>query len=271
MSSGKVRHILALSGGKDSAALAVYMRMKHPELPIEYVFTDSGCELPETYEYLERIKAVLQIEVVHLRPKKDFRHYLTVKGGYLPSAKNRWCTEYLKLRPYRDWLARNCAGALVHSYVGLRCDEERQRTGFRARPDTLQHHPFIEDAVDLPGVIGLLEDSGIGLPSYYSWRSRSGCYFCFFQTKREWLGLWEHHREKFLEAQDMETVAADGTQFTWCDDMSLRDLLANREQILDAPPPTRGGKRAPRLAEVLALYGADRTGRAASGILGRKR
>ena len=35
------RHILALSGGKDSAALAVYMRNKYPELELEYVFTDS--------------------------------------------------------------------------------------------------------------------------------------------------------------------------------------------------------------------------------------
>ncbi len=46
------RHLLALSGGKDSAALAVYMREKYPDLPLEYIFIDSGCELPETYAYL---------------------------------------------------------------------------------------------------------------------------------------------------------------------------------------------------------------------------
>jgi tRNA(Ile)-lysidine synthase TilS/MesJ len=30
------RHVLGLSGGKDSAALAVHMRQAHPELDIEY-------------------------------------------------------------------------------------------------------------------------------------------------------------------------------------------------------------------------------------------
>ncbi len=34
-----VRHILALSGGKDSSALAVFMKDKVPEM--EYVFCDA--------------------------------------------------------------------------------------------------------------------------------------------------------------------------------------------------------------------------------------
>ena len=45
------RHILSLSGGKDSAALAIYMRDRVTEM--EYVFSDTRKELPETYEYLE--------------------------------------------------------------------------------------------------------------------------------------------------------------------------------------------------------------------------
>lgn len=30
------RHVLGISGGKDSAALAIYMRQHYPELDIEY-------------------------------------------------------------------------------------------------------------------------------------------------------------------------------------------------------------------------------------------
>ncbi|MYE56769.1 MAG: phosphoadenosine phosphosulfate reductase family protein, partial [Acidimicrobiaceae bacterium] len=44
-----VRHICGISGGKDSSALAVYMRDRVPEM--EYFFCDTGAELPETYEY----------------------------------------------------------------------------------------------------------------------------------------------------------------------------------------------------------------------------
>ena len=45
------KHVLGISGGKDSAALAVYMRNHYPELDIEYFFTDTGEELPEVYEF----------------------------------------------------------------------------------------------------------------------------------------------------------------------------------------------------------------------------
>ena len=44
-------HVLGLSGGRDSAALAVYMRQSHPGLDIDYFFTDTGKELPEVYEF----------------------------------------------------------------------------------------------------------------------------------------------------------------------------------------------------------------------------
>ena len=53
------RHIVSISGGKDSAALAIHMKSKYPEIPVEYVFCDTGCELPETYEFLERLEALL--------------------------------------------------------------------------------------------------------------------------------------------------------------------------------------------------------------------
>ena len=40
------RHLLGISGGKDSAALAIYLRHKHPELQLEYYFCYTGKELP---------------------------------------------------------------------------------------------------------------------------------------------------------------------------------------------------------------------------------
>ena len=52
MSDPNVRHVLGLSGGRDSAALAVFMRQHHPEIELDYFFTDTGKELPEVYEYL---------------------------------------------------------------------------------------------------------------------------------------------------------------------------------------------------------------------------
>ena len=51
------RHILSLSGGKDSAALAIYMRDRVPDM--EYIFHDTDKELPETYDYLSRLRSDL--------------------------------------------------------------------------------------------------------------------------------------------------------------------------------------------------------------------
>jgi len=72
----KERHLLALSGGKDSAALAVYMREKYADLPMEYVFIDSGCELPETYAYLDKLRAILGIEIINIRSRRNFEYWL---------------------------------------------------------------------------------------------------------------------------------------------------------------------------------------------------
>ena len=51
----ETKHILGLSGGKDSAALAVHMNKKYPDLDIEYFITDTGYELKETYDFLNKL------------------------------------------------------------------------------------------------------------------------------------------------------------------------------------------------------------------------
>lgn len=72
--SESTRHILCMSGGKDSTALALYMRDRVPEM--EYVFCDTDKELKETYEYLNRVEAFLGKKIVRLNAKAGFDHWL---------------------------------------------------------------------------------------------------------------------------------------------------------------------------------------------------
>ena len=65
----------------------------------------------------------------------------------------------------------------------------------------LDEQAFIEDGIDKDGVLRILEDAGIGLPNYYSWRSRSGCYFCFYHTRGEWKSLKEKLPDLFEKAK----------------------------------------------------------------------
>ena len=220
----EVRHILGISGGKDSTALAIYMRDRIPEM--EYVFTDTGKELAETYEYLNRIEAYLGKPIVRLSADFSFDHYLDVFGGYLPSAQARWCTRQLKLKPFEEYVGSDTA----FSYVAIRADEDR--SGYiSTKPNFKAIFPFKEDGITKDDVFQILEDSGVGLPEYYEWRSRSGCYFCFFQRKSEWVGLKERHPDLFEKAKEYEKFSEDGRRFTWSQSESLEELEQRTDEI----------------------------------------
>jgi len=221
------RHILGISGGRDSAALAVYMRQNFEHLPIEYFFTDTGKELPEVYEFLDKLEGFLGKTIQRLNPDRDFDFWLAEYGNFLPSPRTRWCTRQLKLRPLEHWLRADLeAGVTVHSYVAIRADEP-SREGYQStHPNMSVHLPLRDGGIDRAGVIDILQQADVGEPKYYGWRSRSGCTFCFFQQKIEWVRLAKHHRDRFDEAVDYEKTALDGgSPFTWSQGESLSELI----------------------------------------------
>ena len=229
-SGGKRRHVLGLSGGKDSSALAIYMRDRVPEM--EYFFCDTGAELPETYEYLNRLEAAVGKPIVRLNSSRDFDHWLEVYQGTLPSPQMRWCTKNLKIKPLEEWVGDDD----VISYVAIRADENR--LGYvSTKPNITAVFPFREDGIDRAGVDRILDEAGIGLPDYYKWRTRSGCYFCFFQRKHEWVGLKDRHPDLFDKAIAYEEkvnyrhTAMQERQYTWSQGESLPDLIARRDEI----------------------------------------
>lgn len=224
----KTRHLLGLSGGKDSSALAVYMRDRVPEM--EYFFSDTGKELPETYEFLDRLEVFLGKPIARLNMEsdpsenRDFDHWLTLYGGLLPSSQVRWCTINLKIRPFEEYVGEDKA----YNYIAIRADEDR--VGYKplktaALRNIEPKYPFKEDSITKEDVYRILEESGVGLPDYYKWRTRSGCYFCFFQRKSEWVGLLEQHPDLFELAKGYEKFNEEtGERFTWSQGESLEEL-----------------------------------------------
>jgi 3'-phosphoadenosine 5'-phosphosulfate sulfotransferase (PAPS reductase)/FAD synthetase len=212
------RHILMLSGGKDSTALAIYMRDRVPNM--EYAFCDTDKELPETYEYLTKIEYFLGKKIERLRDDRGFDHWLKVYGSYLPSSNMRWCTKVLKIKPFEKYVGDD----EVMMYVGIRADEDRSAY-VSTKPNITTVVPFKDAGITIEGVHRILEESGIGLPSYYDWRTRSGCYFCFFQRKAEWVGLMEKHPELFELAKKYEKIDPEsGDRYTWNQKESLEEL-----------------------------------------------
>lgn len=320
-----VRHVLGISGGKDSAALAIYMKTKYPNLGIDYYTCDTGKELDETYRLIENLEVFLGKKITRLRAMEKshedpFDHYLKMYGGFLPSSMARWCTKKLKLEPFERYVGDDP----VVSYVGIRGDEDRE--GYISKKPNIQsifpfrkniwsedvvgkaiansnrenlldlyqsldlHNPsqrfeeLLWQPIDLSfpleqklhrlldlevkdfnqlvfhwlktttyplaaesffpvtdndevlvrkDIFRLLEESGVGTPAYYHKlpfevegktghysRSRSGCYFCFFQQNIEWIWLYEQHPERFQMAMEYEK---DG--YTWNQEERLEDLI----------------------------------------------
>lgn len=333
----KPRHILGISGGKDSAALAIYLNEKYPNLNLEYYFCDTGKELDETYKLIENLKLHYGIQIKELKTGSTestgddpFDFYYKSFRGYLPSPQARWCTAMMKLKPFEEFVN----GDPTISYVGIRGDEDRE--GYISREANIQSifpfrkniwssdiiqkifHPenqkqildvlqdiysgrqldqmveiikepisfdknqrkqtekilkqktgkslnigisefnrtifnFLktteyplalqddfelldnEDVLVREDIFRLLRESGVGVPKYYEKiefevdgqkgeyaRSRSGCYFCFFQQKIEWIWLYEQHPELFKEAMKYENA---DEMFTWVPNESLEELI----------------------------------------------
>ncbi|WP_367390118.1 phosphoadenosine phosphosulfate reductase family protein [Lewinella sp. LCG006] len=322
-----VRHVIGISGGKDSSALAIYLSDLYGDMGLEYYFCDTGKELEETYQLIKNLESYLGFSIIKLRGADQshlnpFDHFLQVYGGYLPSSNARWCTKKLKLDPFEKFVGDDP----VISYVGIRGDEDRE--GYISRKNNIQsifpfrrniwsedvikkvlannaveviaefyrnqvddkdrldrilevvstplsfsldmkhkldlllnlgvkdfnhivfrfikeftdyplskvdHFPLIdnEDNLIRDNIFEILENSGVGVPAYYKEipfedgnnkgtyaRSRSGCFFCFFQQKIEWVWLYEQHPDRFAKAMEYEK---DG--FTWMDNESLSDLI----------------------------------------------
>ncbi len=237
-----VRHICGISGGKDSSALAVYMRRRVPEM--EYFFCDTGAELPETYEYLTRLEVILGKPVARLNASRGFDHWFEVFRGALPSPQMRWCTKNMKIKPIEEWIGDDPAV----SYVAIRSDESNRKGHISTKRNIETRFPFVEDGIDRSNVLRILEDAGIGLPEYYEWRTRSGCYFCFYQRKAEWIGLADRHPDLFdravaIERKVLLQAGADGDadfggramkgrQYTWSGGETLIQLRGRRDEIL---------------------------------------
>jgi len=90
-----------------------------------------------------------------------------------------------------------------------------------------------EDSVDIKKVYQLFKDNGVKVPGYYDEiefevngkkgvynRSRSGCFFCFYQRKIEWIWLYERHPDLFFQAQEYEK---DG--YSWMDNETLDQII----------------------------------------------
>lgn len=222
-------HVVALSGGKDSTAMALWLAENEPR-DYQFVCTPTGDELPEMVEHWARLEALLGQPLIRLGWIGLVANNL--RNNALPNWRMRFCTRDLKIQPYVAFMA---AHAPAVSYVGLRADEP-DREGINYGSAGGEVYGTVE------GVTARypLRELGWGVKEVWEYLAlrcvtipkRTDCARCFFQRLIEWYELWRDHPDRWAEAEAEEahhgrTYRSDKRD-TW--PAALKDLRAEFER-----------------------------------------
>lgn len=183
------RHIVALSGGKDSTAMALWLAQNEPG-PFEFVCTPTGDELPTMTEHWNRLQERLGSTIIRLSETTLKR--LIIRERMLPNWRARFCTHHLKIIPFEKWVIGRLPAV---AYVGLRADEE-ERDGAEYGIDLLvkTRFPLRELGWGRRDVIAFLNANNIAVPD------RTDCARCPLQTLYEWYKLWRDYPSIYEDA-----------------------------------------------------------------------
>ena len=182
------KHVVGLSGGKDSTCLALALTELEPR-EYEYVFTPTGDELPELLAHIEKLERMLGQPIKRLGTGETLAQ-LVERMQMLPNFRARWCTRILKIEPTIAYMKTLPPGSVL--YVGLRADEE-ERQGIYG-DEVKSVFPFREWGWGLPQVLHYLKTSCVTIPR------RTDCARCYEQSIPEWYYLWKDHRAVFDDA-----------------------------------------------------------------------
>ena len=221
-------NIASISGGKDSAAMALHLL----EEGISYrnVFYDTGWEHPAVYEYIDGplTKAIGKIEIITpplptldenqervARKYEDRLGHVSamirwiIKKSIFPSRRIRYCTDYLKIRAIKNLVKEiNERGDIPVNIVGIRAAESAARAKMPEREISIQldcavWRPILswstEQVIDIHKRHGLPPN-----PLYLQGADRVGCWPCIFSRKSEMRFIADNDPDRIALIRDLE-------------------------------------------------------------------
>jgi 3'-phosphoadenosine 5'-phosphosulfate sulfotransferase (PAPS reductase)/FAD synthetase len=191
-------HVVALSGGKDSTAMALRPRELNPDIDYTYICTPTGNELPEMWAHWRKLGELLGKPIQPVIGGELFS--LIRQQKMIPNWRARFCTRMLKIEPYAAWLMQMSKQFYpIISYVGIRADEpEREAGDYTNVPGVEMVFPLRDWEWGLAKVLDYLAEREVTIPI------RSDCAVCFFQRLGEWYDLWLNHIEQWMEGEEIE-------------------------------------------------------------------
>lgn len=167
----------------------------------EAIFCDTGAEYPETYEYLNKFIGKYPVTVV--KSKLGSLYDYCWKYRIVPRIWPRWCTVHFKIKPKKSILTKPSFLLLAFS------TDESKRAKISIENGIENRFPLLEHGISRQKCKEIILDAGLPIPH------RSKCWFCPFQTIKEWKELRMNHPDLFckaeqLEARNMEYLKSKG-------------------------------------------------------------
>lgn len=195
-----IKRVVALSGGKDSTAMAVRLTELYPHEDFIYVCTPTGDESPEMFEHWRMLGKILGKPLLPI-VRRSLAGLIREQNA-LPNWRQRWCTRMLKIEPYAEYLLSLASqGYEVVSYVGLRADEpEREGGDYTDIPGVRMEYPMRDWEWTINEVLSYLYIKSIVIPK------RTDCLKCFFQRLIEWYEYWKNYPAEWAEGEALEEL-----------------------------------------------------------------
>lgn len=206
--------IASVSGGKDSAAMCLYL--KERGIPYRAVFADTGWEAKETYAYLRGplTDVIGPIDEVGYPGGMEA---LVNKKGMFPSRTIRFCTEELKVKPLHAYCQKvhDETGKPIISAIGLRAAESAARAHLapidgltlKSKLEIIIWRPIIDKTeqwvIDMHHAHNLLPN-----PLYLAGATRVGCWPCIHSRKSEIRFMAEHDPAQVERIASLEHAAS---------------------------------------------------------------
>jgi 3'-phosphoadenosine 5'-phosphosulfate sulfotransferase (PAPS reductase)/FAD synthetase len=194
-----INHI-GLSGGKDSTALLGWA-LNESGYPIESIrlsSSDTQYEYPETYQQIKDLDAIAQdrgVRPIRILQSEGFLN-LAIRKGRFPSAKARFCTQFLKMIPFMHYVEElQLEGYDVIGHSGVRKSESIERSimeewgttnlSQRKQPNVIRvRRPLLEWSIE--DVWAAHKRWGLPINQLYKQgRKRVGCELCIMSNKRD--------------------------------------------------------------------------------------
>lgn len=244
-----MRHIVALSGGKDSSAMALRLKEVEPDTDFEYICTPTGYELDEMFEHWRGLGVLLGKPIRPVMAEGSLAQIVRAQKA-IPNSQMRFCTRLSKIVPAKQFYL---SAAPCVAYVGLRADEPEEARGgiYGEIEGVTQRYPMREWGWAEREVWAYLEGRGVTIPD------RTDCDRCFFQELHEWWSLWKLHPERFWDASRQE----DEIGHTWRSDSrdtwpaKLSELAKEFERGRRPTVRAKPGVRRRSVAGQLEIFG----------------